>query len=356
MRVVIDARSASRSESAGIGALVRQLVDWLPALAPDDSFKFLPDVGKPRPISRIEWYSQFARATRPGRADLVHTPHSLVVPILSPAPTILTIHDLTALSHPQLHTRLVSESFHRFLGAAVRRARRIIVISRAVKEELSAVFPNAAERIRVIYPGVDLPIRPEDEGEPRFFLFVGTLEPRKNLRRLVDAYALARAEVGSVFPDLVFAGGRGWGSQDPRDMARAAGVEGHVHYVGYVSEQRKLELYCRAVATVFPSLAEGFGLPVLESMAAGTPVIASRIAAIEEFASNAALLVSPLDVAEIAQAMIVAATDPVERQRLARAGRIRAQAFTCRGFAAGVLAVYREAIGESSAILPSEAV
>jgi glycosyltransferase involved in cell wall biosynthesis len=245
---------------------------------------------------------------------------------------VVTVHDLGFRYFPQAHPagqRLYLDWTTRY---SARRATLVLADSQATADDLTRFYGTPGEKIRVVYPGVDAtsPPIPLQSGEgriqeikqkynlpERYFLFVGTLQPRKNIARIVQAYARWKAANPDDRAGLALAGGKGW----LFDEAWVQGADG-VHLTGYVDDADKGVLYAGALALVFPSLYEGFGFPVLEAMHCGTPVIASSTSSLPELVGDAGLLVDPLDVDDIAAAMGRIASDVRLRRRCAR--RLRA--------------------------------
>jgi glycosyltransferase involved in cell wall biosynthesis len=259
-------------------------------------------------------------------ADLLHCP-TYRGPIHSALPLVVTVHDLAVLRHPRAFNRWSRLYGPRVVPRVLAAARRVIAVSEFTKRELIELLQVPEDKIRVVPNGVDgtfTPDGPAEEGE--YVLAVGTLEPRKNLPRLVEA--MRRSDV-----ELRVVGARGWGGVE-------VGGNG-VRWLGEVSDSELARLYRGARCVAYPSLYEGFGIPVLEAMACGAPVVTSRGTAMEEIADGAAVLVDPNDPAELA-AGIDRAT--AERDVLVARGLERASAFRWDAVAEATVAVYREAV------------
>jgi glycosyltransferase involved in cell wall biosynthesis len=270
------------------------------------------------------WYP-FALGRR-RNADLLHCP-TYRGPVRSALPLVVTVHDLGVLRHPRAFNRWSRLYGPRVVPRVLAAARRVIAVSEFTKRELIELLQVPEDKIRVVPNGVDgtfTPDGPAEEGE--YVLAVGTLEPRKNLPRLVEATRRSGVELRVV-------GARGWGGVE-------VGGDG-VRWLGEVSDSELAQLYRGARCVAYPSLYEGFGIPVLEAMACGAPVVTSRGTAMEEVADGAAVLVDPNDPAELA-AGIDRAT--AERDVLVARGLERARAFRWDAVAEATVAVYREAV------------
>lgn len=266
---------------------------------------------------------------------------------------LFTCYDLTFLSHPECHTldnriACLEGTLRAHLAGA-----HFLAISQATSTEMQARLGIAPERISVIYPAaadrfglgdgenstpqLSSPARTLDSGRGEYLLAVGTLEPRKNLARLIEAYAQLPDEVRSRY-SLRIAGGGGW-KQDGLQVARS--TEG-VQWMGSVSDDELVDLYRGASLFVYPSLAEGFGLPVVEAMASGTPVITSNVSSLIEVAGDAAATVDPLDVEALARTIADLLGDVTRREVLKQRGLARAAQFSWHRTAEQVLALYRQ--------------
>jgi len=263
---------------------------------------------------------------REREADVLHCP-TYRGPVRATRPLVVTVHDLAVFRHPDAFNRWTRTYSPRLVPRVLAAADRVIAVSEFTRRELVELLHVAAEKIRVVPNAVDdefTSAGPAAEGD--YVLAVGTLEPRKNLPRLVEA--AQRSDV-----ELRIVGARGWGGIE-------VGGNG-VHWLGEVSDAELARLYRGALCVAYPSLYEGFGIPVLEAMACGVPVVTTRGTAMEEVADGAAVLVDTHDPAEIA-AGIERAT--AERDRLVPRGLERARAFRWDAVAAATVTVYREAV------------
>jgi glycosyltransferase involved in cell wall biosynthesis len=310
---------------------------------------------------RIAW-EQFvlqARVFRDG-LDLFHAP-CYVMPAWMLKPAVVNVHDILAFTHPEYCRRGNRVHFQRMLPKTVRRARRIIVPAHPVKRDLVDAFEGlGADRVRVIPWGVGECFRPVEDpavraaaalkyGLPkRFILHVGRAEPKKNLFQLVQAYFVATVNRGLPHR-LVLAGPKGWGVEKLDRFIVEHGLESKVLRIGYIDDADLPALYSMAECMVFPSLAEGFGLPVLEAMACGTPVLASTLAVLREVAGDAAALVEAGSLPELREALETILCDEEKRAELSEKGRARAAEFTWAAHARKTLEVYREVLAEDAA-------
>jgi glycosyltransferase involved in cell wall biosynthesis len=289
--------------------------------------------------------------------DLVHFVGFPAV-LAQAKPTVVTAHDLTYKTRAETRGDRLSRFHWNFFGdRGTRRADHVITVSEHTRRDLEDLLGIAPERITVTYEApasIFRPVEPEavhavTRGkygiEGRYILFVGTLEPVKNLTRLVDAFALARDRSG-IEPSLVVAGQKGWLSTDLYARIERLGLADQVVFTGYVPDSDLPALYSGADAFVLPSLYEGFGLPVLEAFACGTPVITSNVSSLPEIAENAALLVDPLSVEKIAAALERVCTDDYLRHNLRLAGLARAAQFSWKRCAEETRAVYRQVWSE----------
>ncbi len=262
---------------------------------------------------------------------------------------VVTIHDLAWARVPETlrrSTRLLDRSL---MGRSVARAERIISVSHATAADIASHWPNAQARTRVIHgaaealptPGL-LSVVKTTLQKGHYFLFVGTPEPRKNLPRLLQGYAEA-SRTEKDFPPLVIAGGHGWGGENLKAQIERLQLSGRVHWLGAVSDTQLATLYSNALCLVMPSLYEGFGLPIVEALQAGLPVITSDTASMPEVAGPAGLLVDPLNPSSIAAGLQRIFHDTVLRNQLADATGTQASRFCWDRAAEETLAVLREA-------------
>ena len=311
-------------------------------------------VSRPSP-SMQAWY----QLALPGRLrrdgiEVFHDP-VMPLPLASGVPGVITLHDISALVMPGAHS-LTSVLSARLLPLYLRKAGRVICVSRFTADELVRRYPGVAPIVRVIHNGVDERFRTESGEEgvervrrsyhlpERYVLFVGTIEPRKNLSRLIGSFARI---AGDVPHGLVIAGGRGWKVREALKGSEGLleKLNGRIVLPGFVPLEDLPALYEGADLLAYPSLYEGFGLPVVEAMASGTPVLTSSTSSMPEVAAGCALLVDPLSEDSIAEGLLSLCRDPDLRADLRLRGRERAAHFSWTRCAREVLEVYREVAG-----------
>ncbi len=284
-----------------------------------------------------------------GRLDLFHSP-DFVLPPTGRTPTILTVHDLSFLRVPECFVPAFRRYLEGAVGRAVRRARRILADSESTRRDLIELLEVEPERVTVLYPGVEPRFRPVRDAEvlervrarynlpTRFILGLGTLQPRKNFDGLIRAFARLPAADDL---HLVIVGSRGWMYEEMLALPARLGLEERVHFAGFVADADLPALYNLAAIFAFPSWYEGFGLPVLEAMACGTPVVAADNSSLPEVTGEAGLLVDAADLDALTGALVRLLSDRELRARLVVAGREQARQFTWEGAARQLLEVYR---------------
>lgn len=302
---------------------------------------------------RILWEQCVAPIqTRRDHLDVLFCPVN-VVPLVGTVPSVVTVHDLAFIEHPEAFHASKRRYLDLMTRLSVRRARRIIAVSAHTKRDLVERYRVPPDKVTVIPNAADDRFRPADDTDAvsrfratnhlpaRYILFVGTLEPRKNLRRLVEAFASVSENTRDV--TLVIIGASGWLTSDLAPLVRERGLTERVIFKGYVPDADLPHWYQAAAVFCYPSLYEGFGLPVLEAMACGTPVVASDTSAIPEVAGDAALLVNPTDVTALAGALTDVLNDPARQEAMRCAGIARAKAYSWGRTARATLDVIRAA-------------
>lgn len=306
-----------------------------------------------RPPVRIAWEQGLQPLLLKAKGvDLLHAPVN-VLPLALPTPAVLTIHDLSFVRYPATFSAAKRHYQMALTAFSARRARLVLTDSEHTRRDVIALLGVRPERVRTVYPGVGAAFRPQPpamvaafrqrRGLPeRYFLHVGTLQPRKNLERLIDAFARFKRRTGQPHA-LVLAGGKGWLYEGLVRRAQQSDVEGSVQFVGFAAAKDLPLWYAAADALVFPSLYEGFGFPVVESMACGTPVLTSTASCLPEVAGGAAVLFDPFDVEGMADGMARLASDRPWREHLRDLGFVQAAAFTWERTARAVMQAYADA-------------
>jgi alpha-1,3-rhamnosyl/mannosyltransferase len=361
---VLDARTAS-SHFPGIGRYVVNLAHSLaPLLRPDERLTVLEDpahrvVTEPQ-VARVQvnespfsatQQTQIPRLLRSLDADLYHSAY-LLMPYRPGVPAVLTVYDLIPLLLPAQSSTRATLFFCSAMRLALRAAQRVIVISESTRADLLSHFPVSPDRITAIPLAADPAFQPQSEaavddvrkryGLPLgYTLYVGSNKPHKNLAGLVDAWTRVTAAPATAAQTLAVAGA--WDRQYDQVRERAAGTsaEGRIRWLGPVAEADLPALYSGAMLFVFPSLYEGFGLPVLEAMASGTPVICSDSSSLPVGAGDAAVLVDARDPVALGDAIASLLADADGRARLRELGLARAAHFSWESTAQSTLELYR---------------
>jgi alpha-1,3-rhamnosyl/mannosyltransferase len=365
VRIVIDYRPALRGRT-GVGEHIHQVTKGLSQNGTDQITIFssswkdrlpasvsgeLPLVrvsDKRIPVSvlnfawhRLEWPP--IEAITEGTYDIAHSPHPLLLPSRSAA-QVITIHDLDFLSHPERTSAEIRRDYPALVQSHAGRADTIIVVSNFVAGEIRRRLGVPAGRVAVCRNGAPEWTTPTASLQPdAYILFVGTLEPRKNVRGLLEAYGRLLARRPDA-PTLVIAGRADPDATALVDAMKQPPLAGRVDYRGYVSPHDRESLFKGAQALVVPSFNEGFGIPALEAMTAGVPVIASNRGALPEVVGDAGLLVNPDDPEEIASAMDRMVGDAAAKTACAARGLERARQFTWAQAARDTRRAYEAAI------------
>ena len=367
MLIGIDASRAATSRRTGTEGYAWHLIQSLLPLADERGHSVRLYYNQPpqHPISdtahhtvvipapRLWTHVRLAAELHRRPPDVFFTP-AHVIPLTWKGVSVATIHDLGYHHFPEAHTRRRVRELTWSTRHNARRARRVIADSQATQRDLVDFYQTDLGKITVVYPGYDSDLQPiVDEAVMTragtqygitnpYFLFLGTLQPRKNIGRILDAFLDVAAEIPQ---QLVLAGKPGWLAQPFLD--RIAALPEHlrqrIHLTGFVAEADKAALLSGATALIFPSLYEGFGFPVLEAQACGTPVLASNNSSLPEVAGDGGVLVSAESSAEIADAMRNLALDDALRKRLVSAGFANVKRFSWQTAAQEVLMVLEEA-------------
>ena len=304
---------------------------------------------------RIGWMQlRAASALEALKPDVAHFTNGMI-PIGSPAPTVVTVHDMSLRLYPGCHPvrRLLLN--RPLMHVAIRQASSIVTVSNSARRDLLRLHGVAADRVAVVHEAASPVFRPiTDQARlddvrarynlpRRFVLYVGTIEPRKNLGRLMDAFAAARK--AGIPHHLVCVGPYGWSSRDLAGRIERLGIADAVHFTGYVPFEHLPSIYNLGELFAFPSLYEGFGLPVVEAMACGIPVLTSSTSSLGEIAGDAAVTIDPADTDAIADAIVRLATDAELRRERGERGLQHSRSFSWEQTARDMLAVYHRAAG-----------
>jgi glycosyltransferase involved in cell wall biosynthesis len=366
VRVAIDVR---KLHDFGIGTYVRNLVSELARQDDDAEYVLLCTPADREPLAalgprfqphvvragnysvREQFVLPWAVAT--SGVDLYHAPH-YVVPPLTPSRFLVTIHDCIHLRFPQYLPNPGAFYYARaMMSLAARRSRRVLSVSEESNDDILYYLGIPDEKVEVIYNALDPRLAgeptPEDVVHVRerfqldkpFILYTGNIKPHKNVDRLIDAFAILRQNRTDDVKLLII-GDEASKYPNLRRLVHRHQLHHHVRFLGFVPDATLAVLYRLASVFVFPSLYEGFGLPPLEAMAAGTPVVTSNISSLPEVVGDAALLIDPMDANAIAEAMGRILNDPALRADLVRRGRERVKAFSWERSVARIRQVYGE--------------
>jgi alpha-1,3-rhamnosyl/mannosyltransferase len=294
--------------------------------------------------------NRFEAHVRQQKFDVYHEPN--ILPLRFDGPTVITVHDLSWIRHPEAHPTERVRAMNRHFERGLRQASAIITDSEFVKRELMEVFGVASERITPILLGVEAMFAPMSQAQTQavlvqhrlthgqYFLAVGTLEPRKNLSLALRAYQQLPAQMRQRYP-LVLVGMKGWRTGVfERQMAPLVRA-GEVRQLGYVPRSELATIIASATSLVYPSVYEGFGLPPLEAMACGVPVICANTSSLPEVVGDAGLLIDPRDEDAFTSAMRCMAEDSAARADLSGKAALRAREFTWGRCVDQTIAVYR---------------
>ncbi len=338
MRIAIDVREACRPRPTGKGMWVRGAVTALIAEnthtfvllgdVPPPSSWLRPNVRNVRLLAGFAWHLAALRFLRRERPDVYMSPTSFIVPALLPhgIRCVPVVHDFIAFRH-EPHDRKAVLLERMFLPRALRRAAHILTTSDATCRDLRERFPRIpAEAVSAVFAGPPRENPPPTRSDGCTIVCVGTLCPRKNQRRLIEAFTLLPAALRER-SRLVLVGGRGWHDADIVSAAR--GTPG-VGWKGYLADAELDSLLQHCAVFAYPSLYEGFGLPVLDAFARGIPVLTSDRGSLKELAGSAALIVNPEDVRSIADGLAVLLSDAQRREALCARGELRANEYSWR--------------------------
>ena len=392
MRIRFEGTPVCSDQLTGIGIHEKELCKAMIAQCPDDQFEFTYFSGvrgrikRKRRImkqyeadnSRIKEFPLLTaglyrlvqgilpipyRLLFPGKTDITHFFNFLIPPGVK-GKKVVTVHDLAFVRYPETVAYRTRKVLSLRLGKTLKRADHIFVASAFTGRELSELYGVPDEKMTVVYAGVDREVfkpRQYEECEEvlkkrglrdrDYFFYLGTIEPRKNIERMVIAYAKTCKRLeseGKEAPPFVFGGKLGWYYDQILERIKSEGIEDKIILAGYLSDEEKACLYARARAFVFPSLYEGFGIPVLEAMASGTPVLTANVSSLPEVSGNAAVLCDPLDEEDIANGLFSLATDSALCEKLAHDGYERSKLFSWEKTAALMRQVYEKTVENAS--------
>lgn len=373
IRIGIDVTSAV-AQGAGIGRYTRELVQALVRLDSKPSYCLfsarapkLTVVADPLPEApnveyRETWlsekwlYRMWYRLHLPisvqrftGEIDVFHSP-DFVLPPVGDIPSVLTIHDLSFIHYPEAFTPSLLKYLNNVVPSSVARVNHVLADSLATKNDLIDIWQVPNEKVTVVYSGVNSSFRPVTDkeridhlrkkyelGDNPYILSVGTLQPRKNYEMLMRAF---KPVADSYDHQLIIAGGHGWMYEQIQKEIDQQGLGQRIRLIGFVEDQDLPALYSQASLFVFPSLYEGFGIPVLEAMACGVPAISSDSSSLPEVAGDAGLLISPVNQELWSKSIIQLLNDSARRTKMVAAGYLQARKFSWRKAAEQVLDTY----------------
>lgn len=370
MKIVVDAHMVGSRETGNETYVVNLLLNLarlpgiecaagvmsdvnLPALLHDSSLKLFPLCPSGN-LARLV-YTLPAMCQR-WQADVLHVTY--IGPFFVPCPLVVTVHDVAFKHHPEFFSPRDRLLFATLLPVTLQRASAVITVSRHARQEIIALFPYLSGKVHVTPEAASTLFRPiGEEGSlqtvrsrygirSEFILAVGNLQPRKNLLRLISAFASVRHRMKSV--QLVVAGKAQWKSSAIYAEVKRLGLESDIVFTGYVSDEDLALLYNAAKVFVYPSIYEGFGLPILEAMACGTPVVTSNTSSMPEVAGDAAILIDPYQEEQIGDAIQQVLTNPDLRLSLSEKGLKHAQRFSWHRTAQETVRVYQTVLERSS--------
>ena len=374
MRIGLDGFPLAAPKT-GVGHYTFELARALSILSPGDHFELISPSGfseavaaevesipnlrlvhvRTNMITRRWWGIGLPGYIRRAGLHLFHGTN-YEVPLLNRKRTVVTVHDLSVFLHADKHETRIARRARRRLPVMLRSAGMVITATQAIRQEIAARFKTNAQRIAVTpyAPRQIFQPLPADECararqrlgvDENFILYVGTIEPRKNLVTLVRAFAQILQQT-SFRPQLVIAGGEGWMMDEFHELIGKTDLGDRIHFTGYVDDEDLVALYSSCRVFVYPSVYEGFGLPPMEAMACGAPVIAGDIPVLRETLADSALLVEPLDANSLANAIVSVLGDENEQLRLSALSRRRAEQFSWSETARMTLEVYKQVLAK----------
>lgn len=377
IRIGIDCRtilSPQLGEKAGVGHYTYYLVKTLLEIDKMNEYVLFFDFRCPNPkefrqknvkivhfpFSQYKKYLPFgyshlliAATLSRENLDLYHSPAN-VIPLNYSGPSVLTVHDLAIYKHPSWFPPQQGFSTKVLVPKSIEKASKVIAVSESTKKSIKQLFKTPNQKIEVVYEGFAQEkkkitkreianIKNKFKIENKFIFYIGTLEPRKNLAAAIRAFDNLLNKNYQKYKDYQFiiAGAKGWKYDDIFEAIKNS-KSGHVRYINYVSHKEKVALLQEASCFVFPSLWEGFGLPVLEAMSLGTPVITSNLSSLPEVAGKAALLVNPRKVNELQKALEKILSSTKIQKSLSQKGRKQSRKFSWKKCARQTLKIYEK--------------
>jgi len=369
--------TAALTQGGGIGRYTRELVQALVAVDDTNRYRFfsakppvtlpvpdpLPQAAhvtyRPAPLDERWLYRLWYRLRLPlpvqwvtGKLDLFHSPDFVLPPVNGRIPTLLTVHDLSFIHYPHVFPERLVSYLNQVVPWSISRASHILADSEATRNDLLTIWQVPPEKVTVLYSGVHERFQPVNDpvkitavrqkyhlAEWPYLLSVGTLQPRKNYQMLIRAFAPLADKVPH---HLVISGGKGWLYDEMMAEVAHQGLEDRVHFIGFVADADLPALYSAASLFVFPSLYEGFGLPLLEAMGCGTAVLTSNSSSLPEVAGNAAQQLPPDDQAAWTEAMQALLIDESRRRTLVLAGQNQVKQFSWQESARQLLKIYAQ--------------
>ena len=288
-----------------------------------------------------------------GGLDLFHAPDFFLPPVKAKTRTIVTVHDLSFVREPDSVMPGMARQLNTWVPRSVARADHVVAVSEATRQDLIELYQTPPEKISTLHHGVTENFKPVTEAaelqavrqkyglsSDPFILSLSTIQPRKNYQRLIQAFAELAPSLS-----LAIGGSKGWRYDAVFEEVAKQGLTDRVHFLGFVAEADLPALYSAASLFVYPSLYEGFGLPILEAMACGAPVVASNQSSLPEVVGSAGLLVNPYDVAALTETMAKVLAEPTLQQQLSTAGQAQIKKFSWAGMAKQLLDLYRKVLG-----------
>ncbi len=377
MRIAIDIR---RMYDFGLATYIRNVVRtlgridsvneyFLVGAAPrfeqlgalPENFHLLP---LENPETTFSNYIEMHRVINTLEVDLIHVPHTFYRPLITKAPYVITVHDLLDYMYRARTNNGLRRTMHSYLTRQVMHyAARIFAVSNFTKRDVSRYFDVMPEKIEVVYNALDetflrghssaaeqAMVRGRYQVDAPFLLYAGRISPHKNVARIIEAFSALKGELAKegTYPDLklIVIGDEVSKNPDIRRAVIRSGMQHEVRFLGYVPIDVLRIFFDMAKVFVFPSLYEGFGLPPLEAMAHGTPVVASNTSALPEVVGNAALMVNPENVFEISRALQRVLTDQSLRERMKAAGLVQSQRFSWEATVRRMICVYEQVVAE----------